>query len=78
MRSSPDTASRSVLPTVAIRTPRSAARRRSTATWISGFETLRLSFGSARLGSRSAAASACIEYSLSCFRSGPSMLAEMA
>ena len=48
--SSPETASRSVLPIVAIRTPRSAARLRSTATWTSGFDRLRSIFTSVRLG----------------------------
>ena len=51
-----------MLPIVAMRTPRSAARRRSTATWISGFDTLSEIFGSARLGIFCAAASAFSEY----------------
>ena len=48
--SSPETARRSVLPMVAIRTPRSAARLRSTATWTSGFDTFRPILASVRLG----------------------------
>ena len=61
--SSPDTARRSVLPMVAIRTPRSAARLRSTATWTSGFDTFSPILTSVRLGTLCAAASAFFEYS---------------
>ena len=59
--SSPDTARRSVLPIVAIRTPRSAARLRSTATWISGFETFSPIFDLGEAGSFCPATSARFE-----------------
>ena len=58
--SSPDTMSRSVVPTVDMRTPRSAARPRSTATRISGLLLLMLVFGSARLANCCPFASNCI------------------
>ena len=63
---------------VAMRTPRSAARFRSTATCTSGFETLRPILTSVRLASFCPSTSALFEYSAICFRSGPRMLAEIA